>query len=280
MRSKWVTLKYYLIALQNDPNHINSNIYIGQVYCFQKNDIQKGYPYLKKAMELVGKGGEEPYNLAQTLRILGEYGKAQVYLRSHPNAMGICRAFSIINRIFFTEGNYAKALQYTDSICPLIDCDACNAWYIRLYAYKKEFKKAEQYLKKWEYAKGGARTNAEIGYVYYQLGRRKEAEEYFQAIIKSYEDRITMRTNNPGFHNNVLKIFTFQNKIPEALQTIKKIVKTGRYIDKFDSMIHNPMMKNLLDEPEFIAIFEEVQEKKAAIRAQIKEMEERGEINL
>ena len=45
-------------------------------------------------------------------------------------------------------------------------------------------------------------------------------------------------------------------------------------------MIYDPMFENLMDDPEFKAIVKKAQEEKAAIRAQVKEMEERGELDL
>ena len=42
----------------------------------------------------------------------------------------------------------------------------------------------------------------------------------------------------------------------------------------------DPFFESLRDDPEFKAIVKRVQEEKAAIRAQIREMEERGEIDL
>jgi len=47
-----------------------------------------------------------------------------------------------------------------------------------------------------------------------------------------------------------------------------------------DFTLNCPFFENLWDDPEFKAIVKRAQDEKAAIRAQIREMEERGEIDL
>jgi len=42
----------------------------------------------------------------------------------------------------------------------------------------------------------------------------------------------------------------------------------------------DPFFESLRDDPEFKAIVKQAQEEKAAIRAQVREMEERGELTL
>jgi len=42
----------------------------------------------------------------------------------------------------------------------------------------------------------------------------------------------------------------------------------------------DPLFESLRDDPEFQAIIKQAQEEKAALRAQVREMEERGELDL
>ena len=47
-----------------------------------------------------------------------------------------------------------------------------------------------------------------------------------------------------------------------------------------DYVLIDPFFESLRDDPEFKAIVKQAQEEKAALRAQVREMEERGELTL
>ena len=47
-----------------------------------------------------------------------------------------------------------------------------------------------------------------------------------------------------------------------------------------DFILIDPFFEGLWDDPEFQAIVKQAQEEKAALRAQVREMEERGELDL
>jgi len=66
----------------------------------------------------------------------------------------------------------------------------------------------------------------------------------------------------------------------EALQYLSKAVEFGLKNGSHDLLVIDPTFENLRDDPEFKALVKRAQDEKAAIRAQIKKMEERGEIDL
>ena len=76
-----IAIKHFVKALEYSPNSINTNIFLGQVYCQQKNDIRRGYPYLMKAMDLIGEKSISLSDIAGTLYGLGEYKKATMYYK-------------------------------------------------------------------------------------------------------------------------------------------------------------------------------------------------------
>jgi len=65
-----------------------------------------------------------------------------------------------------------------------------------------------------------------------------------------------------------------------AIKSIHTIAKKRLGFDSFDLMVNNPMFETLRNDPEFKAIVKKVQEEKAAIRMQIKEMENTGKLDL
>ena len=194
-----------------------------------------------------------------------------------------CQVFDQYIGLMLAQGHYEKALNFTDSICLLIDCDwHCNSRYIQIHVNLNEFSTAEQQIKKWEEQRGKQVFTNEIGYVYYKLGRIKEAEEGFQVILKRNTEILSNASKPPDviFYYWQAQILAFQNRKNEALQFIKMIDERGFNFYLFDRMTNEPMFENLWDDPEFKAIVKQAQEEKAAIRAQIIEMEERGELDL
>ena len=158
-----------------------------------------------------------------------------------------CSGFHNYNRLLLTEGNYTKILHFTDSICPLIDCDIlCNWWYMNIYAHLNEFSSAEKYFKKLENARGEPTYSPIIGYVYYKLGRIKEAEEVFQACLKKYNENQYAGYRDVAWINYLrAEIYAFQNRKREALESIEAIDKIGFNFDLFDWMNYDPMFENL-----------------------------------
>ena len=277
-----LAIEYYLKSLQYNPNDINTNIFLSQVYCLQKRDIQKGYPYLIRAMKLIGNGTDKLSNMATTLRSLGEYEKAEIYLNRHLK-MGSrrCSAFDEYTRLLLTQGQYERALNFTDSICPLPDCDDwCSSLYMHLYVYRKEFSTAEQYIRELD-EKFGTQLYNEKGYVYHNLGKIVEAEEVLNECLKGITEYLasTERPPHPIYYYWHAQVLAIQNRKNEALQSIKMIDERGLNYNLFDRMTHDPMFENLWDDPEFKAILKKVQDEKASIRAQIREMEEQAKLD-
>ena len=74
--------------------------------------------------------------------------------------------------------------------------------------------------------------------------------------------------------------YSILNDKVNALHYLSKLEESGFYTGWQDFMMIFPAFKNLWDDPEFKTIITRVQDKKSALRAQVREMEERGEIDL
>jgi len=64
------------------------------------------------------------------------------------------------------------------------------------------------------------------------------------------------------------------------LKYLAESAKRGFTFGYQDFILIDPFFESLRDDPEFQAIVKQAQEEKAALRAQVREMEERGELDL
>ena len=280
-----LAIAHYQKSLQFNPdNRTLIYLWLGRIYCLQKRDLRKGYPYLMKSIGSIGERKSILAWLARTFSALGEYEKAELWVKAYmKSGFNDCEGLFEYNLILITKGNYDRALHFTDSICPSVDCDiGCNGAYVLLHAYRKEFSNAEQYIKKWEDQRGRQVLSISKGYVYHKMGRIKEADEVFQEILKRQAQRLSNTSRPPDGAEYFFRaqILAFQNRKDEALQSIKEIDKMGFNFNLFDRMTHDPMFENLWEDPEFKAILKKVQDEKASVRAQIREIEEQAKLDM
>ena len=93
--------------------------------------------------------------------------------------------------------------------------------------------------------------------------------------IKLENQLAKYKTRGPLFL--LTQIHAIQNERNKAINYLSEYAKLGFQTGWHDEIEIYPTFSNLWDDPEFKAIVKRAQEKKAAIRAQLREMEERGE---
>ena len=144
-----------------------------------------------------------------------------------------------------------------------------------------EFERAEQYFLQWEETRQPRRfypiENYEIGYVYFQLGRKEEAERIFKKELQNLQ---AIESPRRFIDLSLSRIHAFQGNRKAALEHLTEYANRGFREGWHDFILIDPFFESLRDDPEFKAIVKQAQEEKASQRAQIKEMEERGEITL
>ena len=125
----------------------------------------------------------------------------------------------------------------------------------------------------------------QIGYVYDQMGEKEKASVVFNEQIKKLkslnDQRIDANEFQPGSTALYLaRIYAFQGKRKEAIKYLAEYARSGFPFGWHDFILIDPYFEKLRDDPEFKAIVQQVQDEKAALRAQVREMEEQGEIDL
>jgi TolB-like protein/class 3 adenylate cyclase/tetratricopeptide (TPR) repeat protein len=261
---------------------------LGLVYIHQKNDVLKGLPYIKKSLEASIQFRHYP-QVAGTYLTIGDYETANEYLQKglelRPNNFGIIYAYS---RMMLVEGKYQEAFQFADSICSKRD-RGCFSILFQTSSLLGEFEQAEQYYSQWQST--GSRSfdrsdNYEIGYVYHKQGKIVEGEKIFVEKIQQLESELANeQRNNYGVLPqdqliDLSRIHAFQGNKKQALKYLAEYAKRGFRYGWHDFILIDPFFESLRDDPEFKAIVEQAQEEKAALRAQVREMEERGELTL
>ena len=168
----------------------------------------------------------------------------------------------------------------------------CYNGLFRESLYLGEFEQAEQYYKQWQTTSSPDPWswldniyNYQIGYVYHHLGRIEEADKIFIEQIQKLESELENGQGGfwGGLPNNLLihlsRIHAFQGNKNEAIKYLTEYAEQGFYGGWHDFILIDPFFESLQDDPKFKAIVKQAQEEKAAIRAQVREMVARGELD-
>ncbi len=260
---------------------------LGRAYVSQNQAIM-AFPYLQKALEMADEFDLQAVNLVivRAYTSIGDFEKAEAYskkvIKNH--CFGVWRKTELV----LIQGKFQEALQFADSTCQVVDCEReCSRVLFRASLLLGEFEQAELYFNQWrnsgqDFYIFEFQLNYELGYVYHQLGRTEEAEKIFTEQIEKLESELDRGGIRPYLqpYLDLARIYAFTGVKNKALNYLSKSVEQGFIEGWHDFILIDPFFKSLRDDPEFKAIVKQAQEEKAALRAQVREMEERGELNL
>jgi tetratricopeptide (TPR) repeat protein len=262
---------------------------LGMVYIYQKNNVLKGLPHLKMNFE-TSIEFRDYFLVGFTYSTIGDYESANEYLQKGLELRPNLGSTYVYSRIMLIEGKYQEALQFADSICQKLDIGSCAPILLQASLLLSEFEQAEQYYIQWQSTGSndffGREINYEIGYVYHKLGKTVEAEKIFTEQIQQLESELANEQRNVfGIlpYDQLIdlsRIHAFQGNKKQALKYLAEYAKRGFTQGWHDFILIDPFFESLRDNPEFKAIVKQAQEEKATIRTQVREMEERGELDL
>lgn len=261
------------------------HVAIGQHYRNVEGDVIKALPYLKKGVQMKG-SLYLPFAygiLIGAYYDIGDYEKVEEYQGNFNKLEEGCWALMRSTRLRNTQGKLQEALQIIDSTCQGIECDRiCSLARFEAFVLSGEFERAEQQYKQYRDDRRDW-DGLEIALVYYKLGKTEEAERIFTEEIEKGQSRlgkVKVRRWRAGIHYKLARIYAFTGKRNEALKYLAECAKIGFHGGDHDYILVDPFFESLRDDPEFQAIVKEAQEEKAALRAKVREMEERGELDL
>jgi TolB-like protein/class 3 adenylate cyclase/Tfp pilus assembly protein PilF len=267
---------------------------LGNFYANDRNDVLKALPYLKKGLE---KEESQYISIGYFLIIrfyfqIGDYENAEYYISKLMDTRGDCAGIGGYQHLLQIQGKFTEALKFINSKCGSGGCEStCAQSLFGLSWLMGEYEKAEQYFLEWKETTRSSRRyeseNYEIGYVYFQLGRKEEATQIFKKALQDLQARleaavdVSRRPYGPrSTHFHLSRIYAFQGERKKALVHLSEYANLGFREGWHDFILIDPFFESLREDPEFKEIVKQAQEEKAALRAQVKEMEERGELTL
>jgi len=282
-----LAIDYLLKAVELAPNDVWSNLLLSDIYT-GLNDLKKGLPYIVKLIKIDPKEDRNAYaRIGMYFLNIGYFEKAEKYLWWTLTRFPGClvQEYSWLKA---AQGKFDEAQHFLDSICPLVDCDfECIPIQFYVYYSQEKYNEVEQFFIHWAESplKRGHRgpllfsDSLYFANVLLQLGKKQEAYFIINKCKALSEKHISEEPNRSDLNLDLATIHAFRDEKEESLIYLSKAVDLGLdwrlYYTPFD-----PSFKNLWNDPEFKAIIKRDQDKKAAVRAEIKKMEERGEINL
>jgi len=285
MKEYDLALEYLIKTVNMEPNG-QRNLYsrIVKIYFEQKKDYVQALKYLKKFIE------EEPWegnhDAGGIFFQIGDYERAEKHylwmVQSEHPYFGIHYYLLTLE----TQGKFREALRFLDSIDSIC---SINETYSKLcirgkwlhYVNLKEFEKAERYYD--QLIDSGGHINqfdsSTLAYMYRGLGQNEKAMNILNKVCNSFENILKSYSGDMRMYAiyNLPHIYACMDEKEKTLNALRERREKAGFIEVTEN---NPLFENLWDNPEFKEIIKTVKEEKAEIRAQIKELEERGEINL
>jgi tetratricopeptide (TPR) repeat protein len=287
-----LAIENYLMAIKLAPRDRSWWYYysIGRNY-LAKNEAIKAVPYFKKAKEMRSdeQVGTTGYNyLGDCYLNIGDYEKAEEYYNAIIKSGDGCTGINKYSKWLLVQGKFQQALHFTDSVCQACEFK-CYGLLFEIYLLLNQFKKAEEYFPHAQNLRRGwgdpyqRLLNSQIGYIYYQLGKTDEAEKFFNeqmVMLHSYLDAKEGPYKDRITYLILSRLNALHGNRQEALNYLVEYAKLGFSDGWHDFILVDPFFKNLRDDPKFKVIVKKAQDEKAALRTQIREAEEQGELDL
>ena len=279
-----LAIEYLSKAVELAPNEVWANQILGMIYWRDLNDIRKGLPYINKLAQLDFGNKFDTYSgIGNYFITIGYYEKAEKYYRISIDLRPVCD-WNITEYVWTLalQGKFNESLNFIDSICSVTDCESQGAR-LRLLVHTllHEYKQAETAFNQLVEAGGSPfiLDSVHVAYSYKKLGKKSEAMAILENINSSYGNLLNKNAN----WFICLCMASVQSQLEnkeEALQYLSKAIEFGLENGGHDFLVIDPTLENLRDDPEFKALVKRAQDEKAAIRAQVKEMIDNGEIDL
>jgi len=263
------------------PNDPSANLLFAQYYRFARNDYLKALPFFHRAYELGGESAEICGNIGHIYWTLGLYSFAEKY---YNQAMGLsqeCLFISHYSLILEFQKKYEEGMHFLDSICAIRTCrDLCEINKFRIAVDRKAFDQAEEYYSNIQSIDGRLNDYEKIylGYFYKNKNKEMEADSLLRSIRNSLEKLLPGRRTYAVIWLSAIHAVMIDKE--NSLKYLAEAIDKDLFISLMDFAQSCPLYENVWEDPDFNDLVKRAQDKKAAIRDQVLEMVQRGEINL
>ncbi|MFC2126555.1 tetratricopeptide repeat protein, partial [Bacteroidota bacterium] len=274
-------------GLELDSNWYWNHVNLGRFYCSKIKDYRTGLRYFKKGEEICIKEKRRDATLylfmGDAFLNIGYYEKAKQHYKTALEINPNCRNTTNYCWSFGLSASWDMALDMYDSLlCNIPECGSiCNQYKVWAFIILGEYSQAEVHWIDYLDASGNPNANDSVvlAFIYNELGREEEAITILMSSQNSLESRLAENKTWSRF-----LFLSFNHAIlddkEKALEYLSKAAELGLPYGWHDLVEIHPIFKNLRDDPEFKAIVKRAQDEKAAQRAIVQEMIERGEIDL
>ena len=278
--------KYLQMAIDKNPYDPWANLALGQIYYIFRKDVLKSLFYMHKAYELAGESEAEICNsLGWGYFYIGDYQKSLMCLRNALSLRSECQLVIECTQILVSQRKFDEAIHFLDSACNITTCDkSCDINKFQIYLSLNEFEKAEIYYKN-AINSGYKRTADDIiylAYLYKETGRVEEALLLLNNSILCDNDLLEGKIRSWDWVNIKSRLAAAHALKEENEKTLKYLSEVGNAsifgtpfnINSF------PGFDKLRSVPEFKALIKHNKNEQDSLKAQVKQMELRGEIHL
>jgi len=263
-------------AISINPNLTEPYMNLGIMWLDEMKDPVKAFFYYNTAMIHEKNGILLPdilYQVGMLFGLVGNYEKSKEMfnygkkLRPGTELMD----FPVVwNNIL--QGKFEEGIEYANSICGSEnESSFCGSAFFFLHFYMEDFDKIEQPIKpeKESYDEPpvayeeGPPGNPMQAAVYMETGRKEEAIEMMQKLVDY----------NQSKGSNNWEPYGIMGEYEKCLEELLKMEKSDPYATALALVQHYFPFKPLSDNPEFQAMIERVEIKKAEARKQIETIE-------
>jgi hypothetical protein len=213
---------------------------------------------------------------------MGMYEKAAEYFRKMISTGSGASGSRIYMRTLILQGKTELAKRLVDSICTLQGCEnCCELLSFRLHIMLAEYEKAE---KNYDRLTGRGfelyyADSVELALMYRELGRENQSVAILKELEHSVESRL-LKCETLTEYLLLGQIGAIRNNKEMMLNNFSKAIQIGLTDGMEDLFDIHPAFKDFREDTEFRAMVREAREIKAAMRAQVNEMEAKGELAL
>jgi len=278
-------IEYYSMAISLSPKDkfIWACYGLVRTYLQGKNDPVTGLQIAKNLPLEIGPESDIYQAIGECFRFIGDYKHAEEYFRKRVALRTDCKGIGSYVGVLALQSKHLEALLFLDSICGKRPClEECyrNKFVVNLM--RKEIEKAQNNYN--QLVEAGMTlpltANVWLAYMYQELGQEQEALTILNNIRIRIEN-LFPRNRYVSYRSLYLAaIHALLDEKEEAFMFLSDAVEIGLSPSWHDYLEINPLFAKLHNDPEFKAIVKRAKEEKAALRAQVREMIESGEIDL
>lgn len=236
MSALYALAKYYITKgelekieeLVKDIPPKQANVELLSIYAYKKyitKDYENAAAFYSKAIELDEKNEILYYNLANSYMQMGWLKEAEVVIKKglaiKENSIALRLALA---NIYYMNQEFDKTLltlSYVEEHEP--DNIEMNYLYMYSYAHQNDFVKAQEYAKKLEGKVESSYIDVNFAKIYYELGQKDKAEEYFNKAIEKDPENIDLLEQKASYSTN-----------DEAQKIYDKIIEINpNYVDAY-----------------------------------------------